>query len=74
MTTTKTTDDDVRGTMTETWINVSSTDVEFDVDVYLQQHLGHRHHSAVDSASLTAVYVLILLTGVQVSAAGQLVY
>jgi len=65
--TTTTTDDDVRGsTTTETWTtgNITSTDVEFDVDAYLQQHLGRRHHSAVESASLTAVYLLILLTGV----------
>ena len=63
---TTTTTDDVIGWMTETWMadNVSSTDIDFDADVYLQQHLGRRHHSAVESASLTAVYVLILLTGV----------
>ena len=50
--------------MTTVTDNISSTDDVFDVDVYLQQHLGSRHHSAVESASLTAVYLLILLTGV----------
>jgi len=44
--------------------NINGTDVEFDIDAYLQQHLGYRYHSAAESASLTAVYVLILLTGV----------
>jgi len=62
-------DADVRGWTTETWTtaaaeNISSTDIEFDVDVYLEQHLGYRHRSDVEAVSLTVVYVLILLTGV----------
>ena len=61
--------DVMRRWTTETWTttvadNTSSTDVEFDVDVYLQQHLGYRHGNAVESVSLTVVYLLILLTGV----------
>ena len=62
-------DDNERGGITETWmtaaddISSSSDGSEFDVDVYLEQHLGRRHHSVVESASLTAVYLLILLTG-----------
>jgi len=64
-----TVDDDRRNWTTETWTttaadNISSTGVEFDVDVYLEQHLGYRHRSAVESFSLTAVYLLILMTGV----------
>jgi len=61
-------DDAVRGWVTGAWTttaagNISSTDTEFDVDVYLQQHLGYRHRSALESVSLTGVYLLILLTG-----------
>jgi len=57
-------DDDVRGRATTAASNISSTDIEFDVDVYLEQYLGYRHRSAVECVSLTAVYLLILLTGV----------
>ena len=52
-------------TTTTTTDNISSsTHIEFDVAVYLEEHLGYRHRSAVESVSLTVVYVLILLTGV----------
>jgi len=60
--------DEVTVGMTETWMTAdSSTESirELNVDVYLEQHLGRRHHSAVESAALTAIYLLILLTGVQ---------
>jgi len=42
----------------------NSTDIEFNVDAYLEQYLGYRHRSATESVSLTVVYLLILLTGV----------
>jgi len=51
----------------ETWTttdNITNTDIEFNVHEYLQQHLGYRHGSTVESVSLTVVYLLILLTGV----------
>jgi len=65
-TTIMTPDDVVRASATETAADntSSSTDIEFDVDAYLEQHLGYRRSSAVESVSLTVVYVLILLTGV----------
>jgi len=57
-------DDDVGGRATTAPDNISSTDIEFDVDAYLEQYLGYRHRSAVECVSLTAVYLLILFTGV----------
>jgi len=51
-------------TTTTTTDDINSTHIEFDVAVYLEEHLGYRHRSAVESVSLTVVYLLILLTGV----------
>lgn len=67
---TTTTDDVQTGWMTETWATTSATSaaaadnmtdviqVEFDVDFYLEQHLGYRHRSTGEAVSLTVVYLL----------------